>query len=75
MLLFTFIMFLLFVLFLGLFLALGTIVLKLLYIFCIGIPFALCFAVLGALLCLTVIGIPLGKLLFRAAGFVLSPLN
>ncbi len=66
-------LFLLFILLAGLFFTLGMVVFKILYICCIGIPFAICFCVLGAALCITVIGIPFGKLFFKAAGFVLSP--
>lgn len=59
----------------GLFCALGTLVLKILYTFCIGLPIALCLVVLGVIFCITIIGIPVGLGLFKAAGFVLVPFH
>ena len=73
MLLFTFMMCVFLFLFIGLFFLLGTLVLKLLYLCCIGIPIAVCLGVLGLVFCITVIGIPVGMLFFRAAGFALAP--
>ena len=73
MLLFTLIMLVLLVLFIGLFLMLGMLLFKILYVCCIGLPIALCLGVFGLLFCITIIGIPVGKLLFRMAGFVLAP--
>ncbi len=57
----------------GIFFAVGGVLLKLLYVFCIGLPIAICIGVLGVVCCITVIGIPIGLLLFKAAGFVLVP--
>ncbi len=67
-----FFIFLLLVL-LVLFLSIGTLMFKLLYTLCIGFPIALCLCICGILLCITIIGIPVGLLLFKAAGFVLVP--
>lgn len=67
-----FLVFLLLVL-LGLFMAIGSLVFKLLYTLCIGFPIALCLCVFGILFCITIIGIPVGLALFRAAGFILVP--
>ena len=69
----TLILFVLFALLMALFFMLGMAVFKIIYLCWIGVPFAICFGVLGAVFCLTIIGIPFGKLFFRAAGFVLSP--
>ncbi len=41
------------------------------YFLCIGLPVAIALGVLGLLLCVTIIGIPLGILLFKLAGGVL----
>lgn len=38
-----------------------------------GIPMALCSAVMGALLCITIIGIPFGKQHFKLAKLALMP--
>ena len=73
MLLFTFIMLVFLCLFIGLFLMLGALLFKVLYVCCIGLPVAICLSVFGLLFCITLIGIPIGKLLFGAAGFVLAP--
>lgn len=56
-----------------LFLSIGTLMFKLLYTLCIGFPIALCLCICGILLCITIIGIPVGLMLFKAAGFVLVP--
>lgn len=45
----------------------GGVVLKVGYFLCIGLPLALTFGVLGIILCVTIIGIPLGLLFFRLA--------
>lgn len=49
----------------------GGIVLKIGYFLCIGLPVAIVLGALGLLLCVTIIGIPLGILLFKLAGGVL----
>ena len=54
----------------GFFFGLGMLIFKLLYTLCIGLPIAICLVVLDPL---TVIGIPIGSMLFRVAGFVLVP--
>lgn len=51
----------------------GALLIRVLYTFCIGFPIAICLGVAGMLLCITVIGIPVGLMLFRMAGFVLVP--
>lgn len=48
-------------------------VLKFLYIVAIGIPIGIVAACAGLILCLTVIGIPIGMLLFKLARFMLYP--
>lgn len=48
-------------------------VLKLVYILAIGVPVGLIFAVAGLVFCVTVIGIPLGMLMFKLARFLLYP--
>ena len=73
MLLFACIMLVLLCVFIGLFLMLGALLFKVLYVCCIGLPIAVCLSVFGLLFCITVIGIPVGMLLFRTAGFVLAP--
>ncbi len=57
----------------GFFFGLGMLIFKLLYTLCIGLPIAICLVVLGMVFCITVIGIPIGSVLFRVAGFVLVP--
>ena len=57
----------------GLFFAVGILTLKILYTFCIGLPIAVCLTAAGMVLCITIIGIPIGLLLFRLAGFILVP--
>lgn len=59
--------------FIGMFFTLGALAMKILYTFCIGLPIALCLSVFGILFCITIIGIPIGHLLFHIAGFVLAP--
>ncbi len=73
MILMTFILLLLLLVMIGMFFAIGGLMLKIIYTFCIGLPIALCLCVTGMVLCITIIGIPVGLLLFRAAGFVLAP--
>lgn len=73
MLLLTFLLLLLLLLCTGLFFAIGSLMLKILYTFCIGFPIAICLTAAGMVLCITIIGIPIGMLLFRLAGFVLVP--
>lgn len=58
-----------------LFFTLGSVVLKVLYTFCIGLPAAVCIGAFGILFCMTIIGIPIGLLLFKLAGFVLLPFS
>lgn len=60
---------------LGLFFLFGVVMLKILYFCCIGLPVGLCLGVIGVLCCITIIGIPLGVLCFRMAGFVIAPLH
>ena len=55
------------------FFGLGLLLFKVLYTFCIGLPLAVCLGTIGMVFCITVIGIPLGMLMFRLAGFVLLP--
>lgn len=57
----------------GLLFAIGELVLRILYVCCIGLPIAVCISLTGVICCITLIGIPVGLLLFRAAGFVLHP--
>lgn len=47
--------------------------LKILYMVCIGLPLAGIFAVLGVILCCTIILIPVGMGMFRMAGKMLCP--
>lgn len=60
-------------LFIALFLGIGTLLFKILYTFCIGLPIAICLSAVGVVFCITIIGIPVGVLLFKAAGVVLVP--
>ncbi len=73
MLLFTLLMLVFLAMFIGLFLMLGVLLFKILYVCCIGLPIALCLGVFGLLFSITIIGIPIGKLFFHLAGFVLAP--
>lgn len=68
-----FLLLLIFALLSGVLFASGILVMKILYTFCIGLPIAICLGVIGVLLCITVIGVPVGLLLFRMAGVVLVP--
>jgi len=61
--------------FFGLFFLFGVIMLKVLYFCCIGLPIGLCFLVIGILCCITIIGIPLGMLCFKIAGFIIAPFH
>ncbi|MCC8136676.1 MAG: hypothetical protein LIO76_01180 [Clostridiales bacterium] len=47
--------------------------LKLCYIFCIGLPLALMLGMLGIVLCCTLILAPVGRVLMHAAGRVIYP--
>ncbi|MCD7746584.1 MAG: hypothetical protein LUI13_15110 [Lachnospiraceae bacterium] len=47
--------------------------LKICYVLCIGLPLALTFAMLGVVLCCTLILAPLGTGLMRLAGRVVYP--
>lgn len=62
-------------LFFGLLSLFGVIVLKIVYFCCVGLPIAIILGTFGILCCITIIGIPLGKLFFRLAGFVLTPFS
>lgn len=73
MLLVTLLVLLIFAMVIGLLFAVGELVLRILYICCIGFPIAVCIGLAGVICCITLIGIPVGMLLFRAAGFVLHP--
>ncbi|MDY2628128.1 MAG: hypothetical protein SOW08_07415 [Lachnospiraceae bacterium] len=42
--------------------------LRILYFLCIALPFSILLAVLGVILCCTIIGIPLGLACFKGAG-------
>ena len=68
-----FLLFVIFALLFGILFAGGILVVKILYTFCIGLPIAICFCIMGALFCITIIGVPIGLLLFKLAGFVLVP--
>ena len=57
----------------GLFACIGGLLFKLLYTFLIGLPIAAVLVAFGILFCVTIIGIPIGVALFRAAGVVLFP--
>lgn len=69
----SFIVIMILILILAICLGIGTLLFKLLYTFCIGLPIAICLSVAGVVFCITIIGIPVGVILFRAAGFVLVP--
>lgn len=69
----TIVLLLVLILIAGCFFAIGGLLVKLLYVCCIGLPIAICLGVCGLVCCITVIGIPVGTLLFKAAGFVLCP--
>ena len=62
-------------LFFGLFFLFGVVMLKILYFCCVGLPFGICLGMIGILCCITIIGIPLGMLCFKMAGFVIAPLH
>lgn len=49
----------------------GGIVLRVVYFLCIGLPLAIVLGVLSILLCITIIGIPLGVVLFKLAGSII----
>lgn len=49
--------------------------LKLLFFLVLGLPLAILFTVFGALLCCTIICIPLGIACFKLVGWVFSPLR
>ncbi len=47
--------------------------LKLLYVLCIGIPLAIVLFVIGLLLCCTILLIPVGKMVLALGGRVIYP--
>lgn len=49
--------------------------LKFLFFLLLGLPLAIVFTVFGALLCCTIICIPLGLACFKLVGWVFSPLR